>query len=44
MLLLHIELLLLDLPLDVPIIPMSVKLPVEPILYMETSFEPEFAT
>jgi len=33
-----------DLPLHVPIVPMSVKIPVAPMLYIETSFEPEFVT
>ena len=33
-----------DLPLHVPIVAMSVKVPVEPMLYIETSFEPEFVT
>jgi hypothetical protein len=40
----HIELVLLDSSLHVPIVPMSVKLPVAPMLYVETSFEPEFVT
>jgi hypothetical protein len=32
-------------PFHVPIVPMSVKAPVaESMLYMETSFEPEFVT
>ena len=32
-------------PLHVPIVPMSVKVPVAPsMLYIETSFEPEFVT
>ena len=35
-------LLLLD--FHVPIVAMSVKVPVEPMLYIETSFEPEFVT
>jgi hypothetical protein len=33
-----------SLPLHVPIVAMSVKVPVEPMLYIETSFEPEFVT
>ncbi len=33
-----------DLPLHVPIVAMSVKVPVEPMPYIETSFEPEFVT
>jgi hypothetical protein len=32
------------LPLHVPIVAMSVKVPVEPMLYIETLFEPEFVT
>ena len=32
------------LPLHVPIVPMRVKVPVAPMLYIETSFEPEFVT
>ena len=30
--------------LHVPIVPMRVRLPVAPMLYIETSFEPEFVT
>jgi hypothetical protein len=30
--------------LHVPIVAMSVKVPVEPMRYVETSFEPEFVT
>ena len=33
-----------DLSLHVPIVAMSVKVPVVPMLYIETSFEPEFVT
>jgi hypothetical protein len=32
------------LPLHVPTVPMRVKVPVAPMLYIETSFEPEFVT
>jgi len=33
-----------DLPLHVPIVAMSVRVPMEPMLYIETSFAPEFVT
>ena len=33
-----------DLSLHVPIVAMSVKVPVVPMLYIETSFEAEFVT
>jgi hypothetical protein len=33
-----------DLPFHVPIVAMSVKVPVDPMVYIETSFEPEFVT
>jgi len=33
-----------DLPLQVPTVPMRVKVPVAPMLSIETSFEPEFVT
>ena len=36
------ELLVLDLPVQVPIVPMRVKVPVVPMLYIEMSFELEF--
>jgi hypothetical protein len=33
-----------ELPVHVPIVPMSVKVPVEAMLNIKTSFEPEFVT
>jgi len=33
-----------DLPSQVPIVPMSVKVPVEPMLYIDTLFEFAFVT
>jgi hypothetical protein len=33
-----------DLARHVPIVPTSVRVPVEPMLYIETSFAPEFVT